>query len=108
MPGLRGLLTGDLLSMMRHHFAIFTLMGNGHVNPFVPLCSELIARGHRITFPTTNRYSRIVSATGAKTLPYRETAVSSALRAENEARSRSPRNNAARLETTELEWTHFV
>jgi len=94
--------------MKRRHIALFTLMGNGHINPMLPLCSELTSRGHRVTCPTINRYSKVFSNAGGEVVPYVETPVDWALRAENEAKSKISLSDSSRLDTTELEWAHFV
>jgi len=94
--------------MKRHHLAIFTQMGNGHLFPFVGLCTELVARGYRVTFPATERYSRNVSAAGGEVIAFTERPIDTALQAENERRSRLPLDDPSRFDATELEWTYFV
>jgi len=78
-------------------------MGNGHLYPMLPLCSELAARGYRVTCASSDRYSRLVRATDAEPLPFLETPVDEALRIENEARAQLPVNDPSRFETTQLE-----
>src|SRR5579862_6018435 len=82
-------------------------MGNGHFYPILPLCSQLAARGFRVTCPVSDRYSRHVYAAGAEAVVFTETPVDEALRAENEERSTEPAKNSRRFDTSELEWAYF-
>lgn len=52
--------------MERKHFAVFSQLGNGHVYPVLPLCSELAKRGHRVTYATNSHYRELISSTGAE------------------------------------------
>jgi MGT family glycosyltransferase len=52
------------------HIALFTMPMHGHVNPTLGLVRELVERGHRVTFPTTDEFTLAVSAAGADVLPY--------------------------------------
>ncbi|MFC4313710.1 nucleotide disphospho-sugar-binding domain-containing protein [Steroidobacter flavus] len=94
--------------MARRHVAVFTLMGKGHLLPVLPLCSELVTRGYRVTCPAISKFIEPVRATGAEPVPYRSTPASDALTAENELRAQSPLNDPARFETSDLEWEHLV
>lgn len=60
--------------MKRRHLAIFTLQGNGHVYPLLPMISELVKRGYRITFPTCDYYARQLGSIGAVPVVYKNTA----------------------------------
>ena len=93
--------------MKRRHIALFTLMGNGHLYPILPLCKELITRGFRVSCPVNDRYAGRVHATGAEAVVFTEFPVDRALRAENEARTELLTNDPSRLETSELEWAHL-
>ncbi|MGP9538605.1 macrolide family glycosyltransferase [Brachybacterium sp. AOP43-C2-M15] len=48
-----------------------TTAQHGHVNPVLPVLAELVARGHRVTYPVPDRFSDAVAATGATVLPIR-------------------------------------
>lgn len=48
------------------HIAILTVPGNGHVYPVLPLCTELIKRGHRVTSATTSQYAHTIRSVGAE------------------------------------------
>jgi MGT family glycosyltransferase len=93
--------------MKRPHLAIFTEMGNGHVFPVLPLCSEFSARGNRVTCATNDRFSRHVHASGAEAVVFKETPVDDALRAESELRFRLPATDLARFDFSELEWSYM-
>jgi MGT family glycosyltransferase len=93
--------------MKRRHIVIFTLMGNGHLYPILPLCNELIAHGLRVSCPVNIRYAGRVNATGAEAVVFTELPVDKALRAENEARAELLTTDPRRLETSDLEWEHL-
>jgi MGT family glycosyltransferase len=52
--------------MKRRHLAVFTHVGNGHVYPVLPFCTELVKRGYRVTYATNDHYAKVVAATGAE------------------------------------------
>jgi MGT family glycosyltransferase len=52
--------------MKRTHVAIFTLPGNGHVYPTLGICSELVNRGYRVTYATTEGFAGKIRETGAQ------------------------------------------
>ena len=52
------------------HILMWPFPGYGHVNPTLPVVTELVRRGHRVTFPTTTRFAAEVAAAGAEVLPY--------------------------------------
>ena len=56
--------------MKGRHIAIFSLLNPGHVYPTLGLCSELVRRGHRITYPTTQRLAERIRQTGAEPLVF--------------------------------------
>jgi MGT family glycosyltransferase len=94
--------------MKRQHVAVLTLMGNGHLHPVLPLCTELANRGYRVSCPAIPRYASSVQASGAEVVVFTELPVDDALRAENEARSRLVTSDPSRLETSDLEWSHMT
>lgn len=51
--------------MGSQHIAIFTHMAAGHVYPVLGLCSELVSRGYRVTYPANERFSTNIRKTGA-------------------------------------------
>jgi len=54
--------------MRPRHIAVFTGMAAGHVNPHLDVCSELIRRGHRVTFPANEKFAARVRETGAEAI----------------------------------------
>jgi MGT family glycosyltransferase len=58
--------------MKRRHIAIVTILGNAHVYPVLGVCSELVKRGHRVTFATNDRYAPEVRKAGAEPVIYKE------------------------------------
>lgn len=48
------------------HIAIVSLGAFGHVNPTLSLVTELVTRGHRVTYFTTEEFRKIIEPTGAK------------------------------------------
>lgn len=52
--------------MKRRHIAVITLLGNGHVNPVLPLCSELVERGHHLTYITSDHFADRIHETGTE------------------------------------------
>jgi MGT family glycosyltransferase len=94
--------------MKRRHLAVFTLMGNGHVYPLLPLCAEMTRRGYRVTCPTNERYSKTVRGADIEAVAFADTPVDEALRSENAKRFRAPVDDCSRLQTTALEWAHLL
>ena len=43
------------------HFAFICLPAAGHVNPTLPVVAELVRRGHRVTYATSERYAKAVT-----------------------------------------------
>jgi MGT family glycosyltransferase len=52
--------------MDQSRVAIFSQQGNGHVYPVLPLCRELVARGHAVSFVCIDHYAKQISETGAE------------------------------------------
>lgn len=52
------------------HAAFFTFPLHGHVNPTLGLVSELVRRGHRVTYVTTDEFADAVTEAGAEVLRY--------------------------------------
>ncbi len=48
----------------------FNVPGHGHVNPSLPLVTELVSRGHHITYFITEGYRARIEAAGATFRPY--------------------------------------
>ncbi|GAA1994211.1 macrolide family glycosyltransferase [Amycolatopsis minnesotensis] len=59
------------------HLAFFTFPFHGHVNPTLGLVSELVRRGHRVTYVTTKEFADAVAAVGAEAIVYEGTVPSS-------------------------------
>lgn len=53
------------------HVLMSTSAAHGHVHPNLPVMAELVARGHRVTYPVPDRFAEAVAATGATVLPIR-------------------------------------
>nr|WP_245657476.1 macrolide family glycosyltransferase [Herbidospora mongoliensis] len=47
---------------------MFAVPAHGHVNPSLAVISELVRRGHRVTFPTTEDFAEAIAASGARPL----------------------------------------
>ncbi|WP_410589742.1 macrolide family glycosyltransferase [Amycolatopsis sp. lyj-23] len=52
------------------HIALLTIPAYGHVMPTLDVVAELVRRGHRVTFATTDRFAHLVAPTGARVLRY--------------------------------------
>ncbi|GAB3440725.1 macrolide-inactivating glycosyltransferase [Streptomonospora sediminis] len=52
------------------HIALFTFPLHGHVNPTLGVVTELVRRGHRVTYVTTEEFIGAVAAAGAEVLRY--------------------------------------
>ncbi|MFG1637840.1 macrolide family glycosyltransferase [Pseudonocardia alni] len=53
------------------HVLMSTTAAHGHVHPNLPVMAELVARGHRVTYPVPERFAEAVAATGATPLRIR-------------------------------------
>ena len=51
------------------HIAIVSLGAFGHVNPTLSFTTELVKRGVRVTYFSTEDFRRIIEPTGAKFVP---------------------------------------
>lgn len=51
------------------HIAVVSLGAFGHVNPTLQLVSELVSRGERVTYFTTEDFRKVVEPTGATFVP---------------------------------------
>ena len=51
------------------HIAVVSLGAFGHVNPTLSFVTELVKRGVRVTYFTTEDFRKIVEPTGAKFVP---------------------------------------
>jgi MGT family glycosyltransferase len=50
--------------------AFFAPAAAGHINPTLGLAAELVRRGHRVTYATTEEYAPRVAETGAEVVPF--------------------------------------
>lgn len=57
--------------MESRHIAVFTPLTIGHVYPVLDVCSELVRRGHRVTYPTNERFAFKIRETGAEAVEFR-------------------------------------
>lgn len=53
------------------HVLMSTTAAHGHIHPNLPVITELVARGHRVTYPVPERFADAVAATGATALRIR-------------------------------------
>jgi MGT family glycosyltransferase len=56
--------------MPRAHVAVFTYAAAGHVTPLLGLVEELVSRGGRVTWVTTEEFAERVEAAGATVVPH--------------------------------------
>ena len=54
-------------------YLISTMPAAGHVAPFLPLASRLVADGHEVVWHTGTAYADRVRATGTRFAPFRHT-----------------------------------
>ncbi|MFE6895119.1 macrolide family glycosyltransferase [Streptomyces sp. NPDC057694] len=52
------------------HYLFFTAPAHGHVRPTLPVAAELVRRGHRVSYATTDQFAAEVGATGAEAVRY--------------------------------------
>lgn len=50
------------------HISFMAVPEHGHVNPGLPLVTELVARGHRVSYATTEKFADAVTEAGATPL----------------------------------------
>jgi len=55
------------------HISFMAVPEHGHVQPGLPLVTELVARGHRVTYATTEQFADVVAKAGATPLPHTTT-----------------------------------
>ncbi|MFE6975991.1 macrolide family glycosyltransferase [Streptomyces sp. NPDC057682] len=56
--------------MSSYHVAFLPFPAFGHINTTLPVVSELVRRGHRVTFATNARFAPLAAAAGATVLEY--------------------------------------
>ncbi|NYI04404.1 macrolide family glycosyltransferase [Allostreptomyces psammosilenae] len=54
----------------RGHIAVVGIPAHGHVNPGLAVIRELVERGYRVSYATTDAFAATVAATGATVVPY--------------------------------------
>lgn len=59
---------------MQKHVAFLTIPSHGHVIPTLEIVGELVRRGHRVTYVTTEAFAATVAAAGATPVCYGSTA----------------------------------
>lgn len=57
--------------MRSRHVLVVCVQGYGHVYPTLGVVEELVRRGHRVTYVTTELFAESVTAAGARMVPYR-------------------------------------
>jgi MGT family glycosyltransferase len=57
--------------MERRHIAVFTPLVAAHVYPVLEVCSELVRRGYRVTYPTDDRFAPSIRETGAEAVVFK-------------------------------------
>lgn len=55
------------------HIAFMAPPAAGHVNPTLGIVSELVSRGHRVSYLVAKEYARVVEEVGAEAVTYRST-----------------------------------
>ncbi|MEE1784280.1 glycosyltransferase [Streptomyces sp. SP17BM10] len=54
----------------RAHILMASVPAHGHVNPSLAVISELVARGHRVSYVNDPSFREVVESTGARFVPY--------------------------------------
>ncbi|MEV7023799.1 macrolide family glycosyltransferase [Kitasatospora sp. NPDC093558] len=54
----------------RAHILMVSVPAHGHVNPSLAVISELVARGHRVSYVNDPSFRELVESTGARFVPY--------------------------------------
>ncbi|WWR60179.1 macrolide family glycosyltransferase [Saccharopolyspora sp. SCSIO 74807] len=62
-----------MLNNRRAHIAFMAVPAHGHVNPGLGLVTELVARGHRVTYATTTDFAPQIAEAGAEVVLYEST-----------------------------------
>jgi MGT family glycosyltransferase len=75
IPGNQALTKGAL---MGRHILVVNIAAAGHVMPTVGLVAELVRRGHRVSYVTTDQFAGPLEAAGAEILRYDDTTDESA------------------------------
>ncbi|MEU8517469.1 macrolide family glycosyltransferase [Kitasatospora sp. NPDC048722] len=52
------------------HMLMVSVPAHGHVNPSLAVISELVARGHRVSYVNDPSFRQVVESTGARFVPY--------------------------------------
>ncbi|GAA2840321.1 glycosyltransferase [Kitasatospora sp. CM 4170] len=52
------------------HIAVVSIPAHGHVNPSLAVITELVARGHRVSYVNDPSFAAAVESTGATLVPY--------------------------------------
>lgn len=65
------------------HLAIVSIGAYGHVNPTLPLTAELVRRGNRVTYFTTEAFRKEITFTGADFVPIESVITNQGKPAEN-------------------------
>ena len=55
---------------MKRHIAFLNIPAGGHVTPTLGVAEELVKRGHRVSYLTTDEYAARIGSTGAEIIPY--------------------------------------
>jgi MGT family glycosyltransferase len=56
--------------IIKPHIACFVIPAHGHINPTLPVVAALVARGYRVTYPTTQPFAAKVARSGAEVVLY--------------------------------------
>ena len=74
------------------HIAFVSLGAFGHINPTLSLVTELISRGVRVTYFTTENMRKVIEPTGAKFIPMKS------WMAENDKHNEAPKDDEKKEE----------
>ena len=74
------------------HIAFVSLGAFGHINPTLSLVTELISRGVRVTYFTTENMRKVIEPTGAKFVPMKS------WMAENDKHNEAPKDDEKKEE----------
>jgi MGT family glycosyltransferase len=56
--------------MKQRHIAVFTPLMGGHIYPALGVCSELVRRGHHVTYPTTESHAARIRQAGVTPIEF--------------------------------------
>jgi MGT family glycosyltransferase len=62
-----------LIEVKKTHISMINIPAYGHINPTLAVVSELVKRGYKVTYPTTEEFIPAIRETGASTLRYHST-----------------------------------